>query len=137
MRTVEVSRFVSLQPAVVKRALTPANVVEYEGTFEPVDVRAQDDGSTVVTATARGLQAKFVFEPRPDGIRYVQEAEKGPFDEMETEWTHHVEDEGTRVVATSRVSLGLPLESVTDRVAAWKRKGELDRAIDSLVADVA
>lgn len=136
MRTVEVSRFISLQPAVVERALTPANVVEFEGTFEPVDVREQDDGSTVVTATARGLQAEFVFEPLPDGVRYVQDAEKGPFDEMETEWTHHAEDEGTRVVATSRVSLGLPLESVTDRVAAWKRKGELDRAIDALVADV-
>ena len=136
MRTVEASRFVSLQPAVVERALTPANVVEYEGTFEPVDVREQDDGSTVVTASARGLQATFVFEPHPDGIRYVQEGEHGPFDVMETEWTHHAKDEGTRVVATSRVSLGLPLESVTDRVAAWKRKGELDRAIDALVDDV-
>ena len=34
MRTVEVSRFVPLQPAVVERALTPANVVTYEGTFD-------------------------------------------------------------------------------------------------------
>lgn len=136
MRTVEVSRFVSLQPAVVERALTPANVVEYEGTFEPVDVTEQDDGSTVVTATARGLQARFVFEPHPDGIRYVQQGEQGPFDVMETEWIHHPQDEGVRVVARSTVSLGLPLESVTDRVAAWKRKGELDRAIDALVDDV-
>lgn len=136
MRTVEVSRFVPMQPAVVERALTPSNIIEYEGTFEPVGVEEQDDGSTVVTAVARGLQASFIFEPTPDGIRYMQEGDKGPFDVMETEWTHHPQDEGTRVVARSTVSLGLPLASITDRVAAWKRKRELSRAIDALVEDV-
>jgi hypothetical protein len=34
------------------------------------------------------------------------------------------------------VSLGLPLAAVTDRVAAWKRRGELDRALDNLAAAV-
>jgi hypothetical protein len=30
----------------------------------------------------------------------------------------------------------LPLASLTDRVAAWKRRGELERALDALAADV-
>lgn len=136
MRTVEVSRFVAIQPDVVERALTPATVVEYEGTFEPVDIEEQDDGSTRVTAVAGGLQAMFVFEPTPDGLRYMQEGDQGPFDVMETEWTYHPEDQGVRVVARSTVSLGLPFRSLTDRIAAWKRKRELDRAIDALVDDV-
>lgn len=137
MRTVEVSRFVPIQPEVVERALTPTNVVEYEGTFEPVGIEEQGDGSTLVTAVARGLQVELRFEPHPDGLRYMQEGDKGPFDEMETEWTFHPEDEGVRVVARSTASLGLPLAAITDRVAAWKRRHELDRAIDALLEDVA
>jgi hypothetical protein len=136
MRTVEVSRFVAIQPAVLERALTPANVIAYEGTFEPVEVTERDDGSAVVTAAARGLQARFVFEPADDGLRYVQAGDEGPFEVMEAAWTYEPEDQGVRVVARSTVSLGVPLPAVTDRVAAWKRKRELSRAIDTLVADV-
>lgn len=135
MRTVEASRFVALQPAVVERVLTPPNVVEYEGTFEPVGVEEQADGSVVVDAAARSLRARFLFEPHPDGLRYVQQGDRGPFDVLETEWTYHPQDEGVRIVARSTVSLGLPLEPITDRVAAWKRQRELERAIDALVED--
>lgn len=137
MRTVEVSRFVPIQPQVVERALTPANVVEYEGTFDPISIEEQPDGTTLVTAVARGLQMQLRFEPDPDGLRYTQEGDQGPFAVMETEWTFHPKDEGVRVVAQSTVSLGLPLATLTDRVAAWKRRHELDRAIDALLEDVA
>lgn len=136
MHRVTVSRFAPIQPAVVERALTPANVIRYEGTFEPVDVDERENGETVVTAAARGLQARFVFESTADGLRYVQSGEQGPFDEMEAEWTVTPEDQGVRVVARSSVSLGVPLPAITDRVAAWKRKRELSRAIDALVEDV-
>lgn len=136
MRTVEVSRFVPIQPEVVERALTPTSVVEYEGTFEPVGIEEQADGSTLVTAVARSLKMKLLFEPHPDGLRYMQEGDTGPFDVMETEWTFHPKDEGVQIVARSTVSLGLPLAAITDRFAAWKRRHELDRAIDALVEDV-
>ena len=53
MREVEVSRFVRATPAEVERALTPAAVVEYEGSFSVVDSDEQADGSTVVTAGSR------------------------------------------------------------------------------------
>jgi hypothetical protein len=36
----------------------------------------------------------------------------------------------------STVSAGLPLPTITDRVAAWKRRGELRRALARLAADV-
>jgi hypothetical protein len=60
----------------------------------------------------------------------------GPFGEMWTELSWGNENEGTRVTARSGVSLGLPVRSVTDRIAAWKRRGELDRALDRLATDL-
>ncbi|MFB6108620.1 MAG: SRPBCC family protein, partial [Haloplanus sp.] len=63
---------------------------------------------------------------------YTQEGAAGPFDAMETRLVVAAADEGARVTARSSVSLGLPLAPVTDRVAAWKRRGELRRLLDTL-----
>ncbi|WP_132059252.1 SRPBCC family protein [Halorussus amylolyticus] len=135
MREVEVTRFVSAPPAVVERALTPASVVEYEGSFEVRDVEETEVGHTV-TAGARGLTIRLDFEEREDGLFYRQRGESGPFDAMETEITVAPRDEGCRVTGRSSVSLGLPISGLTDRVAAWKRRGELRRALDALAEDV-
>ncbi|UPW01727.1 SRPBCC family protein [Halorussus gelatinilyticus] len=135
MREVEVSAFVPASPAAVQRALTPEAVVEYEGSFEVVGAEESDDGTTV-TAEATGLTMRLDFEERPDGLRYSQRGDEGPFDGMETTFSVEAENEGSRVTARSRVSLGLPLASVSDRVAAWKRRGELRRALDALADDV-
>jgi carbon monoxide dehydrogenase subunit G len=135
MREVEVSAFVPAPPAAVERALTPAAAVEYEGSFEVLDVTETDEGQTV-TAGARGLRMQLDFEERDDGLTYRQRGNGGPFDAMETEITVEPENEGSRVTARSAVSLGLPVTAVTDRVAAWKRRGELRRALDALAEDV-
>ncbi|UPV75655.1 SRPBCC family protein [Halorussus limi] len=135
MREVEVSAFVPAPPAAVERALTPEAVVEYEGSFEVRNVEQTDDGWTV-TAGASGLSLRLDFEERPDGLAYRQRGEAGPFESMETEISVANENEGSRVTMRSSVGLGLPLASVSDRVAAWKRKGELRRALDRLAADV-
>jgi carbon monoxide dehydrogenase subunit G len=135
MREVEVSAFVPAPPAAVERALTPAAVVEYEGSFEVLDVEETDDGQTV-TAGARGLTMRLDFEERENGVAYSQCGEDGPFDAMETDIAVEPENEGSRVTARSAVSLGLPVAAVTDRVAAWKRRGELRRALDALAEDV-
>lgn len=135
MREVSVERVVSASPPVVRRRLDPTTLVEYEGSFEVVDSREEDD-ATLVTAAAGGLEFTLRFEPREDGYHYTQEGESGPFDAMET-WVETAPvDDGrrTRVTLRSAVSLGLPLPGVTDRVAAWKRRGELDRALDALAA---
>jgi hypothetical protein len=135
MREVTVERFVGATPAEVRRALTPAVVVEYEGSFEVLDVEERD-GATFVTAGARGVGVSLRFETREDGLRYEQVGDAGPFDGMWTEIDWTPENEGSRITATSGVSLGLPLTAVTDRVAAWKRRGELDRALARLDADL-
>jgi carbon monoxide dehydrogenase subunit G len=136
MREVTVSRFVGATRPAVERALDPATILEAEGTFSVVDTEATDDG-TVVTARTTGMEAVFVFSEREDGYQYHQRGESGPFSTMETTLTLASEDEGTRVTMTSDVSLGLPLTALTDRVAGWKRRGELERALDTLTEDVA
>ncbi|MFB6101699.1 MAG: SRPBCC family protein [Haloplanus sp.] len=131
MREVEVSRFVSAPPRVVERTLTPTTVVESEGSFTVRDV-TEADGATLVTAGARGLELTLRFEERPDGLHYTQAGTAGPFDAMTTDLSVEAENEGSRVTARSAVSLGLPLSPLTDRLAAWKRRGELERLLDGL-----
>ncbi|AZH23963.1 SRPBCC family protein [Haloplanus aerogenes] len=131
MREVEVSRFVQATPATVERVLTPTTVVESEGSFTVRDVTETDDG-TLVTAGARGLELTLRFEERPNGLHYTQAGSAGPFDAMTTDLTVEAENEGSRVTARSAVSLGLPLPALTDRLATWKRRGELNRLLDAL-----
>lgn len=135
MRETEVSRFVRATPAEIERHLDPARIVEYEGSFRVFDIDERED-ETVVTAGGSGLQLSLRFEPEADGFYYEQEGEAGPFDAMWTRlrWEH--ENEGSRVTARSAVSLGLPVSAVSDRVAAWKRRGELRRALDRLENDL-
>lgn len=136
MKTVETSRFIRAHPGEVERLLTPETILDYEGTFTAVDVDSADD-QTVVVASAGGgvMEARFVFEEREDGLSYRQDGRTGPFDAMETEITVEPENEGVRVTMWSSVSLSIPLP-FADRVAAWKRRGELNRALSRLAADV-
>jgi hypothetical protein len=135
MRETEASRVDPATPDELERALDPASVVEYEGSFQVLDVES-DGAATLVTAGGSGLRMTLRFESREDGLRYVQEGDAGPFDEMWTELSWEPEDEGSQLSARSGVSLGLPLAAVTDRVAAWKRRGELRRALGRVAADV-
>lgn len=134
MHEVEASTFVPAPPREIRSELTPAAVVEYEGSFDVRRVESTDDGVTV-TAGAGGLTMRLSFEERDDGLAYRQLDEAGPFDAMETTVTVAPENEGSLVTMRSSVSLGLPVAAVTDRVAAWKRRGELRRALDRLAAD--
>ena len=133
MRTVEVSRFVRAPTPRVERALDPASIVEYEGSFSIFDVDERD-GETRVVAGGSGLELTLRFEAREDGFYYEQVSGEGQ--PLETMLTYAPKDEGTTVVAESRVSMGLRPAFLTDRVAAWKRKGELRRALDALAEAV-
>jgi hypothetical protein len=135
MREVTLSRFVRATPRELRRQLSPATIVEAEATFSVREVHDLDD-ATLVTAAGGGLQLSLRFEARDDGFYYAQEGREGPFEAMETWLTLAPENEGCRLTARSRVSLGLPLKPVTDRIAAWKRRGELDRALTNLAAAV-
>lgn len=134
MRQVTVSRFVPRSKPTVLRRLTPEAMVRYEGSFDVRGVR-EEGPETVVAVGARGVEFALRFESIEDGLRYEQDGEAGPFEAMETVVSVEPADGGVSVTARSSVALGLPLPSVTDRLAAWKRRGELERALDALAAD--
>ena len=134
MREVATSQFVRATPAAVGRALTPAALIEYEGSFTIYEVTDTEEGWLVV-AGSRGMELALAFEARENGLVYEQRGD-GPLDALETTITYEPENEGTLVRMASTVSLGLPFSVLTDRVAAWKRRGELRRALSRLAADV-
>jgi len=140
MREIERSRFVSAMPRELLDTLAPARIVEYEGSFSVESVqRAGDAGgggeATLVTVSGPGIAFELRFEPIEGGYYYTQAGEAGPFAAMETWLTVTPENEGARVTIRSAVSIGLPLP-FSDRLAAWKRNGEVERALDRLAADV-
>ncbi|WP_254536432.1 SRPBCC family protein [Halomarina litorea] len=124
---VETSRFVRAPPAVVQRILSPVALVEAEGSF---DVRGVEDGAgeTLVHAGGYGVELLLAFEEREDGIAYTMR--EGPLDRLETTVTVAPEDEGSRITARSVVVTGGP--AVFDRLAGWKRRGELKRALAAI-----
>lgn len=136
MPEVEVSRFVPATLPEVERQLTPELLIDYEGTFSISDVTETESGVRV-TARATGMEVPFRFEQRDNGYFYEQEPDDvGPFQEMKTWLTLEPENEGVTVTMRSVVQLRLPLP-FADRIAAWKRRGELTRALDRLADDLA
>lgn len=138
MREVEVSRFVPESPAVVRRGLSPERIVEWERSFSVADAASVDEETTLVTVTGPGVGFRLRFERRSDGYRYAVDGDEdvpGPFDHLETWLTVEPEDEGSRVTLRSAVSLNAPVP-FADRIAAWKRRGELRRALDGLAESV-
>jgi ligand-binding SRPBCC domain-containing protein len=135
MREVEASAFVMARPPAVHRALSPESVVAAEGTFEVTGVE-EVDGDTEVVAAAPGVTVLLRFQGREDGLAYVAEGAVGPFEHLETEVTVAPERNGSRLTMRSTVSLNLPLP-FADRIAAWKRRGELRRAVETLADSVA
>jgi len=133
MREVERTRFVRIRPRELGALLDPARIVEYEGSFS-VDSVTETDAGTRLTVSGPGLAFELRFEPIEEGFYYAQAGEAGPFESMETWLTVAPEDEGSRVSMRSVVSLGVPLP-FADRIAAWKRAGELERALDRLASD--
>lgn len=133
MRSVEVSRFIRASRPAVERLLTPETLLDYEGTFTVKDLEETEEG-VLVTAGTTGMETEFVFTEHDAGIDYRQRGTAGPFRAMETHVRLTPENEGVRVTMESSVSLNLPLP-FADRIAAWKRKGELHRALDRLAED--
>jgi hypothetical protein len=131
MREASATRFVRATTRGVDRVLSPAALVEYEGSFEPRETVELEDGTRVI-AGASGLEMGLLFEELENGYRYEQEGEAGPFERMETTITYEPENEGTRVRMVSAVTLGLFPRRLTDQVAAWKREAELERALDAI-----
>lgn len=135
MRTVEVTRRIGAPPKAVRRHVDPARLIELEGTFTVVDV-TEDEDVTTITARGGGMEVEFRFEETEDGYRWEQAGEAGPFEAMEAEFSIRAKDEGSVVRLVSSVSLGLPVDAISDRIAGWKRRGELERALKQLDREV-
>ena len=125
------SRFVRAPPAVVDPFLSPVGLMDAEGSFDVRNVTEAETG-TDVTVGAYGLELVFRFTDREDGIAYEQVS--GPLARLETTVTHAPENEGTRLTARSTVAVGGP--AALDRLAAWKRRGELRRALQAVDAAI-
>lgn len=94
----------------------------------------RDGNATLVTVSGPGVGFRLRFERTPDGYHYLVpdgDDPAGPFDHMESWLSVDPENEGSRVRIRSVVSLNAPLP-FADRIAAWKRGGELDRTLDGL-----
>jgi len=128
MRTVAVSRRVSAPPTAVLHHLDPMTIIDAEGTFRALDL-VESEAGTQVVARGGGMEVAFTFVELENGYEYEQTGEAGPFETMRTTLTVEAEDEGARVAMESTVSLGLPVAAISDRIAAWKRRGELERAL--------
>ncbi|SDR03769.1 SRPBCC family protein [Natronobacterium texcoconense] len=130
MREVTVSRVVDASPDDVWARFDPPMIVEAEGSFTVENI--EDEGeATIVVASGPGIRLPLRFEYRDETIYYTQEGEQGPFSHMETWLECEPADGGTRVTLRSSVSLSAPLP-FGDRIAAWKRKGELKRALEEI-----
>ncbi|MFW6265909.1 MAG: SRPBCC family protein [Halanaeroarchaeum sp.] len=131
MRTVSATRWIGEPPATVLDALDPMAIIDAEGTFSALDVEETDE-ETRVFARGGGMEVVFAFTRTEAGYEYEQLGEAGPFETMESTLGVTPDDEGALVAMESAVSLGLPFASVTDRIAAWKRRGELQRALRTI-----
>jgi hypothetical protein len=133
MREISVARFVSATPAELERTVTPPGIVEYEGSFSVREARETGEG-WVVVVRGGGMTFQLAFERSEHGFRYEQR--NGPLETLVTTIRWRAENDGARATMDSTVSTGVPPRALTDRVAAWKRRGELRRALDRLAADV-
>lgn len=131
MRTVTVEGHVGAPPNAVLDALDPATIVDAEGTFSPVETREKETGIDVI-ARGGGMEVAFTFLETEDGYEYEQHGGAGPFETMRTTLSIAPEDAGSTIILESTVALGLPLSAITDRIAAWKRRGELRRALAAI-----
>ncbi len=130
MREVTVSRVVAATPTELSAWLEPATIVEAEGSFAVAGVEERAE-TTVVVASGPGLRLPLRFEDRDGSVYYAQESERGPFSAMETWLEADPVDHGrTRLTARSAVELAAPLP-FGDRIAAWKRRGELRSLLES------
>jgi hypothetical protein len=132
MREVTLSRRIDATPVEISSRFDPPAIVEAEGSFTVRSVH-EDDESTVVVASGPGMELPLRFEYRDDALYYTQAGDRGPFEHMETWLEFDDRDDGTEVRFRSSVSLAAPLP-FGDRIAAWKRKGELERALDAIEA---
>ena len=134
MRTVEATVLLEIPRAEVERALSPASIVEYAGTYEVTEVTDSGE-TTVVTATGENVATTLEFRKQKNGYSYTQIDGEGPFEEMHTRITVR-ENGDTRVSVRSEFTFGGRFSFLKDWFGKDLRKTELQRLLTNLALDL-
>jgi hypothetical protein len=128
MKEVETTVELDAPRKLVDELLTPANIIEYEGTYDVDDVGETNDGRTEVYASADNLETAFAFEALENGCAYEQTG-SGPFEEQYTSFTIYGDDGEVTVVARSEFTFGGYFSMILDWFGAGSRQSELQRGL--------
>lgn len=128
MKEVETTVELDAPRELVEELLTPADIIEYEGTYEVDGVGEASDGRPEVHASADNIDTAFAFEELPNGIAYEQTGGE-PFEEQYTSLTVYGEDGEVTVVARSEFTFGGRFSLVLDWFGAGTRQSELQRTL--------
>ncbi len=134
MRTVEATVLLEIPRAEVERALSPASIVEYAGTYDVTEVTDSGE-TTVVTATGENVATTLEFRKQKNGYSYTQIDGEGPFEEMHTRITVR-ENGDTRVSVRSEFTFGGRFSFLKDWFGKDLRKTELQRLLTNLALDL-
>jgi hypothetical protein len=131
MKEVETTVELDAPRGLVEELLTPAAIIEYEGTYEVDDVGETDDGRPEVYASADNIDTAFAFEELPNGYAYEQTGGE-PFEEQYTSLTVYGEDGEVTVTARSEFTFGGYFSMILDWFGAGSRQSELQRGLLAL-----
>lgn len=128
------SRRIDADRAAVVEALSPADVVEWAGTYDVWHVEETEDGWAVECGTS-DLHVVLDFTAGDGGYVYRQRGDDGPFSEMYTSVSVG-EEEPVVVTARSCYTFGTFLSRLMDWLARRERRTELLRLLDGLAEAV-
>ena len=157
MQTVSASADIEAPPEVVRDELTPRSIIEYEQTYDVVEVTETVDGWYLTVMSVEGdIEMELFFEELSNGFAYELVSGR-PFERLRTTvtldsdapadaetgddtnpepGTAGAERDNVRVTMTSEFSFGGLLSPLTDWLASDKRQLELERALYNLGVDV-
>lgn len=157
MQTVSASADIEASAEAVRDELSPRSIIEYEQTYDVVEVSETVDGwYLTVMSVEQGIEMELFFEELSNGFAYERVSGR-PFDQLRTTVTIDgdatadteadgdanpaLDAEGThgdsvRVTMTSKFSFGGLLAPLTDWLASDKRRLELERALYNLAVEV-
>lgn len=137
MVEIEESETFFVSPEEVEQVLSPRTIVESAGTYDIAEKERTGDRWHIV-GSSEDIDIKLEFARLENGYAYEQVDDVGPFEEMRTSITYEETEQGhTDVTITSRFTFGLPLATVTDRLAGWSRQVELRRILRGLAKELA
>ena len=137
MREVEVEAVINAPRETVSAHLSPESIMDYERTYEVIEIEEDGDGWLVSTFADSDTGMVVRFEERPDGYAYekveggffeelytivsVSEAQPPPADDQSVDADRNTSNR-IRVELRSEFTFGGPFAPLIDRLAANQRR---------------